>query len=229
MKRSEVVVVKARLQLCSVSGLVAALGLLVLLLGVLMAALGYWPRGGLLLSARPRDGAKMAASSATAAPADAQGGEGEEELPGDQGGGGAGGGGDDGFNQTDTVNGTSRQLPPGFLQDFLDRYLSSDWLKVFGPLIMGIGIFLFICANAVLHENRDKKTKVINLRDIYSTVIDLHGLRKPNATAAARRPANPLNGIINYVQSQSLEAKNRKYPASLREGGREEGREGGRE
>ncbi|KAI3355607.1 hypothetical protein L3Q82_018445 [Scortum barcoo] len=104
----------------------------------------------------------------------------------------------------------------------LCRYLYSDRLKVFGPLIMGIGIFLFICANAVLHENRDKKTKVINLRDIYSTVIDLHSLRKPNTTSARRSSANPLNGLVNYVQSKSLETKPRAYPASLlnrREGG----------
>lgn len=87
---------------------------------------------------------------------------------------------------------------------------------------MGIGIFLFICANAVLHENRDKKTKVINLRDIYSTVIDLHSLHKPNTSSTRRSSANPLNGLVNYVQSKSLETKARAYPASLlsrREGG----------
>lgn len=79
---------------------------------------------------------------------------------------------------------------------------------------MGIGIFLFICANAVLHENRDKKTKVINLRDIYSTVIDLHSLRRP--AAARRSSVNPLNGLVNYVQSKSLGAKPRApYAASL--------------
>lgn len=83
---------------------------------------------------------------------------------------------------------------------------------------MGIGIFLFICANAVLHENRDKKTKVINLRDIYSTVIDLHSLHKPSTSSA-----NPLHGLINYVQSKSIETKTRTYPTSLlntRGGGR---------
>lgn len=86
---------------------------------------------------------------------------------------------------------------------------------------MGIGIFLFICANAVLHENRDKKTKVINLRDIYSTVIDLHSLRKPNTSSCCS--ANPPNSIVNYIQSKSLEAKPRAYPDSLinRKGGGE--------
>lgn len=74
---------------------------------------------------------------------------------------------------------------------------------------MGTGIFLFICANAVLHETRDKKTKVINLRDIYSTVIDLHARRRPGAAS------NPLNGLVNYVQSKSLEPRGRRCPAFL--------------
>lgn len=80
---------------------------------------------------------------------------------------------------------------------------------------MGVGIFLFICANAVLHENRDKKTKVINLRDIYSTVIDLH---QPGSS-------NRLHGLVNYVQSKSLEPRSRCYPTFLL--GRGEGKGGG--
>lgn len=90
---------------------------------------------------------------------------------------------------------------------------------------MGIGIFLFICANAVLHENRDKKTKVINLQDIYSTVIDLHNLHKSNSTSARRSSANPLNGLINYVQSKGLDTKPRANPAPPLN--RREGEEGG--
>ncbi|XP_018542458.1 transmembrane protein 200C [Lates calcarifer] len=234
-RRSEVVVVKGKLKLCSVSGLVAALGILVLMVGVVMAALGYWPRDGLFFSVQPQEGAAMASVSyISPTPADAQGGEKGEGVHAEEGdkrgagGEGRGGGGDDSFNRTQTVNGTTRQLPRGFLEDFLDRYLYSDRLKVFGPLIMGIGIFLFICANAVLHENRDKKTKVINLRDIYSTVIDLHSLRRPHASSgsARRSSTNPLNGLVNYVQSKSLECKPRAYPASLmtrREGGGGEG------
>ncbi|XP_029003751.1 transmembrane protein 200C-like [Betta splendens] len=219
-RRSEVVVVKGKLKLCSVSGLVAALGILVLVVGVVMAALGYWPRDGLFFSSQPQEGTAMASVSSISSmtsPADAQeGGRNEDQGEGDHRN-EANEGGDESF--TSNVNGT-RKGPQSFLQDFLDRYLYSDRLKVFGPLIMGIGIFLFICANAVLHENRDKKTKVINLRDIYSTVIDLHGLRKPHAPSSA----NPLNGLVNYVQSKSLETKPKAYPASLmsrREGGTE--------
>ncbi|KAG7527021.1 hypothetical protein JOB18_048223 [Solea senegalensis] len=228
-RRNEVVVVKAKVKLCSLPGLVAVLGVLVLLVGVVMAALGYWPRSGLLFRASPQEGAAMAStSSITPTPALTDVQEGDKgaglhreevekgaELHKDEGEG--------------TFNGTTRQWR-GFLEEFLYRYLYSDRLKVLGPLIMGVGIFLFICANAVLHEKRDQKTKVINLRDIYSTVIDLHSHRRPrpsSSTGSAHRPlANPINGLVNYVQSKSLECKPSSYSASLlsrREGGEEEG------
>ncbi|KAF7656617.1 hypothetical protein LDENG_00038900 [Lucifuga dentata] len=223
-RRNEVVVVKGKLKLCSSSGLVAVFGILVLMVGVIMAALGYWPRDSLFFTAQPQQGAMQASAPAsTSTPADAQEEQRGKELGGDteghKGEGGRGGADEegeerDGFNETKIFNRTTQQISRGFLEEFLDRYLYSDRLKVFGPLIMGIGIFLFICANAVLHENRDKKTKVINLRDIYSTVIDLHSLRKP--AAARRSSTNPHNGLLSYVQSKSLEAKARApYTASL--------------
>lgn len=61
-RSSEVVVVKAKLKLMSLSGVVAALGVLVLLAGLLLAALGYWPRHGLFLSLHPEGGATTTSS-----------------------------------------------------------------------------------------------------------------------------------------------------------------------
>uniref|UniRef100_A0A1A8S968 Transmembrane protein 200C n=1 Tax=Nothobranchius rachovii TaxID=451742 RepID=A0A1A8S968_9TELE len=215
---SEIVVVKGKLKVCSVSGLVAVLGILVLLVGVLMAALGYWPRDGLFSITQPQEGAAMALMSSsipTSAPTDIKKEVSEGEEPeGDQGNGRQGQNDNKGeytfLNQTETINETTPQLPRSFLQEFLDRYLYSDRLKVLGPLIMGIGIFLFICANAVLHENRDRKTKVINLQDIYSTVIDLHSIHKPHpsSSGSAHPPsASPHNGLFNFVQPKSLNSK----------------------
>lgn len=51
------VVVKGKLKLISVSGLVASLGFLVLLVGMVMAALGYWPRDGLFFRTPAHEGA----------------------------------------------------------------------------------------------------------------------------------------------------------------------------
>uniref|UniRef100_A0A3Q4HLJ6 Transmembrane protein 200C-like n=1 Tax=Neolamprologus brichardi TaxID=32507 RepID=A0A3Q4HLJ6_NEOBR len=137
---NDVVVVKGKLNLCSPAGLVAAVGIIVLMVGISMAVLGYWP--------------------------------------------------------SQNHYSKSPQITSNLTHN----------LKVFGPLVMGIGIFLFICANAVLHENRDKKTKIINLRDIYSTVIDLHSIRS--------KEYSPLNGMVNYTQSKSAEGPSGSFPTS---------------
>lgn len=195
-KKNDVVVVKGKLNLCSPAGLVAAVGVVVLMVGISMAILGYWPshtqhqhqyqerrRTGVVpgFPRSPEPGAANVSGGGVPSP------------------------------QTDRLNHSqangSAPTPPGgcgVLCDFLDTYLYSDNLKVFGPLVMGIGIFLFICANAVLHENRDKKTKVINLRDIYSTVIDLHSVRS--------KEYSPLNGLVNYTQSRGSDGPPASYP-----------------
>lgn len=50
--------------------------------------------------------------------------------------------------------------PGGVLTRFLEQHRHSERMKMLGPFTMGIGIFIFICANAILHENRDRETKV---------------------------------------------------------------------
>ncbi|CAG07136.1 unnamed protein product, partial [Tetraodon nigroviridis] len=180
-KKNDVVVVKGKLNLCSPAGLVAGVGVVILVVGISMAILGYWPspnqqqyqerrRTGVYYNNNRISYSKIPALSSNST---------HENLR---------------LGQPNTVNQShSNSSVPGsshhcgFLCTFLDNYLYSDNLKVFGPLVMGIGIFLFICANAVLHENRDKKTKIINLRDIYSTVIDLHNIRS--------KEYSPLNGL----------------------------------
>ncbi|XP_021541879.1 transmembrane protein 200C [Neomonachus schauinslandi] len=226
-RKDDVVVVKGKLKLCSISGLIALCGILVLLVGIAMAVVGYWPKA----NGTNREGGKQlpAAGSGHRVPTTANsGGNGSKNrsrshlgTPG-------------GVNSS--LMGAPRSTPParpagpsssstsvGFFFRIFSGYLHSDKLKVFGPLTMGIGIFLFICANAVLHENRDKKTKIINLRDLYSTVIDVHSLRAKDLAAAAAAaaaaassssaPASappgapPLNGFLSYVQSRGLELK----------------------
>lgn len=199
-KKNDVVVVKGKLNLCSPAGFVAAVGVVVLLVGVSLAVLGYWPNHNnqvysQLQSPVGQTNSKMSYSKSpptslnwTSNKTTLE----EREL----------------VNQSYINNNVSEPpLSSGFLQDFLDRYLYSDNLKVFGPLVMGIGIFLFICANAVLHENRDKKTKIINLRDIYSTVIDLHNIRT--------KDYSPINGLVNYSQtSRGLDVSSGFYNTS---------------
>nr|XP_020830660.1 LOW QUALITY PROTEIN: transmembrane protein 200C [Phascolarctos cinereus] len=241
-RKNDVVVVKGKLKLCSISGLIALCGILVLLVGIAMAVVGYWPKA----SGTHREGAKQlspggsgyrapatASSSARASSSNSSNKHPSRDHSGTPSLGSA-------ESNSSSIFATKSTLPTraaapsssslflfftsvGFLFQLFSGYLHSDKLKVFGPLIMGIGIFLFICANAVLHENRDKKTKIINLRDLYSTVIDVHSLRakdlaaaaaaaaaaasSSSATASGAPAASPLNGFISYVQSRGLEHK----------------------
>ncbi|XP_041043333.1 transmembrane protein 200C-like [Carcharodon carcharias] len=161
-RKNDVVMVKAKLELCSISGLITAIGILVMLGGIAMVLIGYWPIGYKI--PEPNAVSHNTTSNYT------------------------------------TVDTTSLEI----ISEFVSSYIHSDKLKILGPLVLGIGIFLFICANAVLHENRDKKTKVINMQDIYSTMIDIHNMRK--------KEYGPFNGFVNYVQCKSID--NLKFPAS---------------
>ncbi|KAL0201921.1 hypothetical protein M9458_005108 [Cirrhinus mrigala] len=178
-RKNDVVVVKGKVKLCSVSGLVAALGVMILLVGITMAVLGYWPRENTQRFVGPIRPIK------------------KQNLTSN--------------NELAASSGNASRSS-GFFESLFASYLYSDNLKVFGPLVMGVGIFLFICANAVLHEDRDKKTKIINLRDIYSTVIDIHGLRAKDCV--------PFNGLISYMQSKgdkpSAVAGNHRRPSCAR-------------
>ncbi|XP_050925853.1 transmembrane protein 200C [Lates calcarifer] len=198
-KKNDVVVVKGKLNLCSPAGLVAAVGVIVLMVGISMAVLGYWPsQNQHAYQERRRTGAYHANRMSYSRSPPVSSNLTHDKPPSSQ---------TTLFNQSHANSSTPNPSPHcGFLCDFLDNYLYSDNLKVFGPLVMGIGIFLFICANAVLHENRDKKTKIINLRDIYSTVIDLHSIRS--------KEYSPLNGLVNYTQSRSAEGPSGSFPAS---------------
>ncbi|NWW44858.1 T200C protein, partial [Pedionomus torquatus] len=205
-RKNDVVVVKGKLKLCSLSGLIALCGILVLLVGIALAVVGYWPKPNQVYREGSFSGGRQVAPQGDTSKNHSwsqQGAHTEihpESPPRAN------------ISTTATTR-LSPQSPPassspqasvGFLFRLFSSYLHSDKLKVLGPLIMGIGIFLFICANAVLHENRDKKTKIINLRDLYSTVIDAHSLRaKDGGTPASA----PLNGFVNYVQSRGLELK----------------------
>lgn len=207
-RKNDVVVVKGKLKLCSLSGLIALCGILVLLVGIALAIVGYWPkplyRVGVFGESQflpPQGGAPNKNRSKN------QTGDLDESRP-------EGSGTNSSFIsfKKDPPHPSPAPSPStssaSFLFQLFSGYLHSDKLKVLGPLIMGIGIFLFICANAVLHENRDKKTKIINLRDLYSTVIDAHSLRtKDGAPTTTVAPPVPINGFVNYVQSRGLDMK----------------------
>lgn len=59
-------------------------------------------------------------------------------------------------------NSQSRRHTPHHL---LTGRTSSEKLKLIGPVIMGVGLFIFICANTVLYENRDREKRHEHDRD----------------------------------------------------------------
>nr|XP_020459256.1 transmembrane protein 200A isoform X2 [Monopterus albus] len=170
-RRTDVVVVRGRLRLYSASGFFLLLGLVVLAIGIGMATLGYWPHSEIMPTNKPssREGFKSATTgepktSSTSEENRAQIGVTEGEVVNS--------------SMSHNVQGTSSEETGGALMRFLEQHRHSERMKMLGPFTMGIGIFIFICANAILHENRDRETKIIHMRDMYSTVIDIHRLRQ---------------------------------------------------
>uniref|UniRef100_UPI00358FFD61 transmembrane protein 200A-like isoform X2 n=1 Tax=Myxine glutinosa TaxID=7769 RepID=UPI00358FFD61 len=134
-KKPDMVVVKGHVHMCSFSGVLVIVGILILIVGITMTFVGYWPYNNI-----PLEQIGKLSNRTTAGP-------------------------------------EWHEASEGLLMAFVSRHLQSERLKLLGPLLMGIGLFVFICANAVLHENRDRETRIIHMRDIYSTVIDLQAQR----------------------------------------------------
>ncbi|XP_077634395.1 transmembrane protein 200C [Crocuta crocuta] len=222
-RKNDVVVVKGKLKLCSISGLIALCGILVLLVGIAMAVVGYWPKA----NGASREGGRQLppAGSGHRVPTAASSSSGGSKnrsrshlgAPGAVNSSSVGAPRSTPPARSASPSSSSASTSVGFFFRVFSGYLHSDKLKVFGPLIMGIGIFLFICANAVLHENRDKKTKIINLRDLYSTVIDDSPPARPDSPSSQsddpsccnkgysplREAGTSLESVVEAVGSKS--------------------------
>ncbi|KAG8005376.1 hypothetical protein GBF38_011401 [Nibea albiflora] len=95
--------------------------------------------------------------------------------------------------------------------------IHSERMKLLGPVIMGVGLFILICANTVLYENRDRETQMLlaQMRSVMcsvSTVIPSAELKEIAATNSMARqyqwvstlPATHLN-ILCLQQLTSSE------------------------
>ncbi|NXN22228.1 T200B protein, partial [Nycticryphes semicollaris] len=111
--------VKGQLRMRSPSGAFVIVGISVVLVGMTIAVVGYWPHRG---------------AGSTGASA------GNASIAGDM----------------------RREVAAG-------RHVPhSEKLKLIGPVIMGIGLFIFICANTMLYENRDMETRRLMQKGLYS-------------------------------------------------------------
>ncbi|NWR63226.1 T200B protein, partial [Bucorvus abyssinicus] len=116
--------VKAQLRMRSPSGAFVVVGISVVLVGMTIAVVGYWPHRG------PGASGTSAGNASTAADM-------RREVA------------------------AGRHVP------------HSEKLKLIGPVIMGIGLFIFICANTMLYENRDMETRRLMQKGLYSMATGL--------------------------------------------------------
>ncbi|NWU57490.1 T200B protein, partial [Dromas ardeola] len=123
-KSPPAVPVKGQLRMRSSSGAFVMVGISVVLVGMTIAVVGYWPHRG---------------------PGSAVAGAGNASIAGDM----------------------RREVAAG-------RHVPhSEKLKLIGPVIMGIGLFIFICANTMLYENRDMETRRLMQKGLYSMAAGL--------------------------------------------------------
>ncbi|NWW81022.1 T200B protein, partial [Climacteris rufus] len=116
--------VKGQLRMRSPAGAFVMVGISVVLVGMTIAVVGYWPHQG-----HGGTGASM----------------GNTSVAGDM----------------------KREVTAG-------RHMAhSEKLKLIGPVIMGIGLFIFICANTMLYENRDMETRQLMQKGLYGLAVEL--------------------------------------------------------
>ncbi|XP_037549056.1 transmembrane protein 200A [Nematolebias whitei] len=94
--------------------------------------------------------------------------------------------------------------------------LHGERMKLLGPVIMGVGLFILICANTVLYENRDRETQMLlaqmhNIICSVSAAVPSAGLRDAAANSMTKHyqwvstlPATHLN-ILCLQQLTSSE------------------------
>lgn len=77
--------------------------------------------------------------------------------------------------------------------------IHSERMKLLGPVIMGVGLFILICANTVLYENRDRETQMLlaQMRSVICTV----SAAMPSADLKEIVVANSMTKHYKWVSS----------------------------
>ncbi|NWT84282.1 T200B protein, partial [Lanius ludovicianus] len=134
---------KGQLRMRSPAGAFVMVGISVVLVGMTIAVVGYWPHRG-----HGGTGASM--------------------------------------GNTSVVGDIRREVAAG-------RHVPhSEKLKLIGPVIMGIGLFIFICANTMLYENRDMETRQLMQKGLYGLAVGLPEGTSPNDGHCQHRDSQPI-------------------------------------
>ncbi|KAF7651329.1 hypothetical protein LDENG_00112400 [Lucifuga dentata] len=99
-------------------------------------------------------------------------------------------------------------------QSFLSAgFLHGERMKLLGPVIMGVGLFILICANTVLYENRDRETQMLlaQMRSVICSVsvaapvADLKDIAIVNSMAKHQQWLSSLPAAqLNFLCLQQL-------------------------
>lgn len=77
--------------------------------------------------------------------------------------------------------------------------IHSEQMKLLGPVIMGVGLFILVCANTVLYENRDRETQML-LAQRRSVVCSV-STAVPSAELKEVAVANSMTNYYQWVSS----------------------------
>lgn len=77
--------------------------------------------------------------------------------------------------------------------------IHSERMKLLGPVIMGVGLFILICANTVLYENRDRETQML-LAQMRSVICSVSAA-VPSADLKDIATANSMAKHYQWVSS----------------------------
>ncbi|XP_070778503.1 transmembrane protein 200A [Enoplosus armatus] len=77
--------------------------------------------------------------------------------------------------------------------------IHSERMKLLGPVIMGVGLFILICANTVLYENRDRETQML-LAQMRSVICSVSAA-VPSADLKEIAAANSMAKHYKWVSS----------------------------
>lgn len=77
--------------------------------------------------------------------------------------------------------------------------IHSERMKLLGPVIMGVGLFILICANTVLYENRDRETQML-LAQMRSVICSV-STAVPSADLKEIAAANSMAKHYQWVSS----------------------------
>ncbi|KAI4818403.1 hypothetical protein KUCAC02_011745 [Chaenocephalus aceratus] len=78
-------------------------------------------------------------------------------------------------------------------------FIHSERMKLLGPVIMGVGLFILICANTVLYENRDRETQML-LAQMHSVICSVSAV-VPSADLKDIAVANSMSRHYEWLSS----------------------------